>query len=134
MFIAFGCTGILLVQVSGTSFVSIVLHGTHYAVFLAVPVSPTVVTHVNENQTLNLDCRSVIAVNIAVVLRQNWKDPNWITVSNSSVYSLFGVSQRDAGNYTCVTYFMPNSNGVSNVSSSTTVIVYCMFQSLPNLW
>ena len=115
-------------------FVSIVLCVTLYPVFLALPVSPTVVTYVNENGTLNLDCSRVIIVIDFIVDHQIWKNPNWITVSNSSVYSLFGVSRRDAGSYTCVTYFMPNFNGVSDVSSSTTVIVYCMFQSLPNLW
>ena len=114
-------------------FVSIVLRVTLYAVYLALPVSPTVVTYVSENDTLNLDCSSVITVIDFIVDHQIWKDPNWNTVSNSSVYYLFEVSRRAAGNYTCVTYFKPNSNGVANVSSSTMVIIYCMFVFNPFL-
>ena len=101
-----------------------------HTVFIAVPVVPQVVTYVNEADILNLACSSVITVtpNLYVysyVQSWLWLDPSGNTISASSNISLPSISRTAAGNYTCVTKVIPNLNGVTNVTASTLVVVYC---------
>ena len=95
-------------------------------VYIAVPVVPQVVTYVNETDTLNLVCTNVITVSgIFVGQQYSWLDPHGNTISTSLVASLPSISRKGAGNYTCVAQLITNVNGVTNVTASTLVVVYC---------
>ena len=98
-------------------------------IFIAAPVVPQVVTYVNETDTLNLTCSSVITVSPYLVthgdINLSWLDPHGDTISASSSASLPSISRTAAGNYTCVTKLIQNVNGVTNVTASTLVVVYC---------
>ena len=101
-----------------------------HTVFIAVPVVPQVVTYVNETDTLNLACSNVITLTpnldyYGYVQSWLWLDPSGNTISASSTISLPSISRTAAGNYTCVTKVIPNLNGVTNVTASTLVVVYC---------
>ena len=111
---------------------------------IAVPVVPQVVTYVNETNTLNLTCSSVITSSASLVLGQTWLDPHGTNISASSNISLPSISRTAAGNYTCVTQLIPNVIGLNTISASTLVVVYCecppylgnmflMFPLFPNI-
>ena len=95
--------------------------------YIAAPVVPQVVTYVNETDTLNLACSSVITVSPVLLthgaIDQSWLDPHGNTISASSNISLPSISRTAAGNYTCVK--VPNWNNETNVTASTLVVVYC---------
>ena len=92
---------------------------------IAAPVVPQVVTYVNEADTLNLTCSSVINSSASVVSGQSWLDPHGNNVSGSPTISLPSISRGAAGNYICVTQLAPNAYNVTSVNASTQVVVYC---------
>ena len=98
-----------------------------FTVQIAFPVVPQVVTYVNESDTLNLDCSKVATVSDGAVtlLGRSWLDPNGNTIATTAITSLPSVNRTAAGNYTCITKLVSNVNGVSNVTASTMVVVYC---------
>ena len=100
--------------------------------YIAAPVVPMVVIHRAENKTLSLNCSNLITVR-QEVLGQMWLDSKMIAASNSSSYSIFRVTREAAGCYVCVTYLVPNSNGVTSINSSTMVVIYCTFISVSAL-
>ena len=103
--------------------------------FIVAPAVPQVITYVNESDTLNLVCSKVMTASGSAItlLGQSWMDPQRNTISNLSTYSLPFVNRTAAGNYTCVTKVVANANGVTNVTASTLVVVYCRCMCLSYL-
>ena len=98
-----------------------------HTVGIAAPVIPQVVTYVNETETLNLACSTVVTVTSSAVafFGQSWLGPLGNTISTRPSATVSNIIRTAAGNYTCVTKLIPNANGVANVTGSTQVVVYC---------
>ena len=99
-----------------------------HTVGIAAPVVPQVVIYVNETDTLTLVCTSVITVSASIIQlfgTQSWIDPLGNSISTSSSALVPSVRHIAAGNYTCVTPLITNANGISSITASTLVVVYC---------
>ena len=81
----------------------------------------------NETETLNLACSTVVTVTSSAValLGQSWLGPLGNTIATQSSATVSNIMRTAAGNYTCVTKLVPNAKGVANVTGSTQVVVYC---------
>ena len=93
--------------------------------YLAAPVVPQLVTYVNETDPLSLDCSKVVTATEAALDSASWQNPNGITDSMMSTVTYSPISRTAAGNYSCVTVLLPNANGVTTVTGTTLVVVYC---------
>ena len=81
----------------------------------------------NETETLNVACSTVVTVTSSAValLGQSWLNPLGNIISTQVSVNVANITRTAAGNYTCVTKLVPNANGVANVTGSTQVVVYC---------
>ena len=107
------------------SFVPLIWPRLLPSVQIAAPVVPPVVTYVNETDTLNLTCTNVVTVTESALDSASWQNPDGITDSNITTVSYSPISRTAAGNYSCVTVLLPNANGVTTVTGTTQVVVYC---------
>ena len=81
----------------------------------------------NETETLNLACSTVVTLSSFVVafFGQSWLGPLGNTIATQPSTTVANITRTAAGNYTCVTKLNANTNGVANVTGSTQVVVYC---------
>eukprot|EP00731_Ephydatia_muelleri_P009431 Em0005g17a len=100
---------------------------------VAVPVIPHVVTYVNETDNLTLVSSNVITATPSFIALsgRSWLDPKGssIRLLTSPAGIITGlvpfVNRTAAGNYTCVARLVANANGVTTVTGTTLVVVYC---------
>ena len=103
-----------------------------YTVYIAAPVVPMVVIYVNENETLSLNCSSVITTSPSAVqfFGQTWVKPDGSIVPTSSSINLHEITRKETGNYVCVTNLVASSNGVDRrIHTNVMVVINCMFFS-----
>ena len=72
-------------------------------------------------------CSNLITVSLAAIvpLGQSWLAFNGTTISTAASASLSSINRAAAGNYTCITRLKSNANGLTSVTGTTLVVVYC---------